>query len=64
MAGLESAKQRGRKGGRPKKVDEEKFQSILQALNSGQSKASVCRTFHIPRTTLYDYLQRLKNSQT
>jgi DNA invertase Pin-like site-specific DNA recombinase len=62
MAGLDSAKQRGRKGGRPRKLDHEKFQSIMSAIDSGQSKASVCRAFHIPRTTLYDYLQRSKNS--
>lgn len=60
MAGLESAKQRGRKGGRPRKLDNEKFQSIMLALDSGQSKASVCRTFQVPRTTLHDYLQRSK----
>lgn len=60
MAGLEAAKKRGRKGGRPRKLDEEKIQSIMHALESGQSKASVCRTFQIPRATLYDYLYRLK----
>ena len=61
MAGLESAKKRGRKGGRPRKLDHEKLQSIMSAIESGQSKASVCRTFHIARTTLYDYLQKPKN---
>lgn len=64
MAGLEAAKTRGKKGGRPKKIDAEKLQAILNSLNSGQSKASVCRTFQIPRTTLYDYLARVKVSQT
>jgi len=58
MAGLEAAKQRGRKGGCPRKLDGEKIQSIINALESGQSKASVCRTFQIPRATLYDYLRR------
>jgi DNA invertase Pin-like site-specific DNA recombinase len=58
MAGLEAARSRGKKGGRPRKIDDEKLQAILQSLNSGQSKASVCRTFQIPRTTLYDYLNR------
>jgi DNA invertase Pin-like site-specific DNA recombinase len=61
MAGLDSAKQRGRKGGRPRKLDHEKLQSIMGAIDAGQSKASICRTFHIPRTTLYDYLKRSKN---
>lgn len=58
MAGLESAKKRGRKGGRPQKIDSEKLEEILNSLESGQSKASVCRIFNIPRTTLYDYLNR------
>ena len=58
MAGLEAARSRGKKGGRPRKIDEEKLQAILNSLKSGQSKASVCRTFQIPRTTLYDYLNR------
>jgi len=58
MAGLEAAKQRGRKGGRPRKLDGQKIQSIINALESGQSKASVCRTFQIPRATLYDYIRR------
>jgi len=58
MAGLEAAKKRGKISGRPKKLDEEKFQAIMQALSTGQSKASVCRTFNLPRTTLYDYIKR------
>lgn len=63
MAGLESAKKRGKKGGRPKKIDDEKLQAILNSLKSGQSKASICRTYQIPRTTLYDYLNRIQCSQ-
>lgn len=58
IAGLDAAKERGKKGGRPKKLDGEKIQSIIHALESGQSKASVCRTFQIPRSTLYDYIHR------
>lgn len=60
LSGLKSAEARGRKGGRPKKINEEKFQAILQSLEAGQSKAAICRTFHIPKTTLYDYLGRAK----
>lgn len=58
MAGLESAKKRGRCGGRPQAISDEKLESILEALNSGASKASVCRTFGVKRTTLYDALKR------
>lgn len=60
MAGLQASKSRGKKSGRPRKIDEEKFKSILSALESGQSKASICRTFQIPRTTLHDCLTRTK----
>lgn len=63
MAGLEAAKKRGKKSGRPKKLDDEKFYCILQALKAGQSKASICRTFHLPRTTLYDYLSRHQDQE-
>jgi DNA invertase Pin-like site-specific DNA recombinase len=63
MAGLEAAKTRGKKGGRPRKIDDEKLHAILNSLKSGQSKASICRTFQIPRTTLYDYLERIEKDR-
>jgi DNA invertase Pin-like site-specific DNA recombinase len=60
MAGLDAAKKRGRKGGRPKAIDNEKAEAIKNMLDSGASKASVSRTFNLPRTTLYDHLARVK----
>ncbi len=57
MAGLEAARKRGRYGGRPKAISAEKLEAITEALNSGASKASICRTFGIKRTTLYDALK-------
>ena len=60
MAGLEAAKKRGRKGGRPKVINDEKLQAITDALQTGASKASICRTFDIKRSTLYDALNREK----
>ena len=57
-AGLAAARRRGRKGGRPPSVDAEKIDQILAALEGGASKASVCRTFKIPRSTLIDTLKR------
>jgi DNA invertase Pin-like site-specific DNA recombinase len=59
MAGLAAAKRRGRRGGRPPAIDSEKLEQIVAALENGASKASVCRTFKIPRTTLIDTLQRV-----
>ena len=58
MAGLEAAKKRGRKGGRPKLISDEKMEAIIEALNSGSSKAAICRTFDIKRSTLYDAISR------
>ena len=58
MAGLESAKKRGRRGGRTRAVNEEKMDAILEDLKSGKSKAAICRNFGIKRSTLYDSLNR------
>lgn len=56
MAGLKSAKQRGKIGGRPKAISVEKMQAIAEALKLGTSKTSICRTFNVKRTTLHDNL--------
>lgn len=58
MAGLSAAKKRGKTGGRPKAISEEKMQAILEALNSGITKAAICRTFNVKRTTLYDAISK------
>ena len=58
-AGLAAARRRGRKGGRPPSLDKEKIEQILASLDRGASKASVCRTFGVPRSTLIDTLDRV-----
>ncbi|WP_349963195.1 recombinase family protein [Rhizobium sp. ZPR3] len=58
-AGLAAARRRGRKGGRPPSLDLERIEQIVAALDSGASKASVCRTFKVPRSTLIDTLERI-----
>ena len=58
QAGLEAARRRGRRGGRPRALDAEKLGAVLTALDAGTSKASVCRSFGIPRSTLNDALAR------
>jgi DNA invertase Pin-like site-specific DNA recombinase len=58
MAGLEAAKRRGRRGGRPHAINEETLAGIQEALKNGVSKAAVCRTFGVKRSTLYDALAR------
>jgi len=40
-------------------VEPEKFESVIAALEHGASKAAVCRTFGIPRSTLNDTLARV-----
>jgi DNA invertase Pin-like site-specific DNA recombinase len=57
-AGLAAARRRGCKGGRPPSIDAERIDQIIAALDGGASKASVCRSFKVPRSTLIDMLRR------
>jgi DNA invertase Pin-like site-specific DNA recombinase len=59
VAGLAAAKRRGRKGGRPPALDPERVEQIVSALEGGASKASVCRSFKVPRSTLLGTLARV-----
>ena len=58
-AGLAAARRRGRHGGRPPSFDAEKLEQVIAALDGGTSKASVCRTFKVPRSTLLGTLARV-----
>jgi DNA invertase Pin-like site-specific DNA recombinase len=59
QAGLASARRRGRRGGRPVVIDAEKLGAMITALDGGASKAAVCRTFGVRRSTLIDSLARI-----
>ena len=59
IAGLAAAKRRGRKGGRPPALDPEQVEQVIAALENGTSKASVCRSFKVARSTLLDTLARV-----
>jgi DNA invertase Pin-like site-specific DNA recombinase len=59
MAGIAAAKRRGRQGGRPPAINTEKIEAIKTALESGASKAAVCRNFGVPRSTLIGTLKRV-----
>lgn len=59
-AGLAAARKRGRIGGRPRAIPKEKMEVIMDALKNGMSKAAVCRTFEVKRSTLIDSLNRAK----
>lgn len=58
-AGLEAARRRGRRGGRPLAIPQEKLTVITESLSNGMSKAAVCRTFDVKRSTLIDTLARI-----
>lgn len=60
-AGLEAARSRGRIDGRPRAISPEKLDAILEALDSGISKATVCRTFGVKRSSLIETLKRLRS---
>lgn len=56
-AGLKAARARGRKGGRPKKLDERRRQQAMTLLkDSSNSIADICKTLRISRSTLYRYI--------
>ena len=58
-AGLAAAKRRGTHGGRPRAISAEQLEAILAALRAGASKAAICRTFGVKRSTLVDALARV-----
>jgi DNA invertase Pin-like site-specific DNA recombinase len=58
-AGLAAARHRGRIGGRPPAISSEKLAAIVESLRGGMSKAAVCRTFVVKRTTLIETLRRI-----
>jgi len=59
QVGLTAARRRGRRGGRPIAIDTEKLGAVITALDGGATKAAVCRTFGIKRSTLIDSLARI-----
>ncbi|CAO3460019.1 Phage integrase, site-specific serine recombinase [Azospirillum argentinense] len=59
QAGLAAARRCGRHGGRPLAIEPEKLDAVVAALDGGASKAAVCRTFGIARSTLIDTLARV-----
>lgn len=59
MVGLAAAKRRGRQNGHPLTIDTETLERITAALDGEASKASVCRTFKVPRLPLIGTLARI-----
>jgi DNA invertase Pin-like site-specific DNA recombinase len=59
QAGLAAARRRGRHGGRPAVINGEKLAAVTLALEGGATKAAVCRTFGLKRSTLIESLTRI-----
>ena len=59
-AGLEAARARGRKGGRPKKLDEEQRELVIRLYNEGTPLADILKTVKISKSTLYAYVDQSK----
>ena len=57
-AGLDAARQRGRKGGRPRCLDSEKMEAALTLLAGGMTVTAAARSIGVPRSTLVDSLNR------
>ena len=58
-AGLEAARARGKKGGRPPKLDQKKrAQALTLHKDKSNTIADICRTLRIGRSTLYRYLAK------
>ena len=59
MAGLASARARGRSGGRPKALDPETFQMALVLYNEKNTTVgNICKQFNISKRTFYRYLEK------
>src|SRR5512135_2229512 len=58
QAGLNAARARGRKGGRPKKLTLKTVEQAKTLYNSQKDSIDeICRTLHVSRATLYRYLK-------
>ena len=59
QAGLQAARARGRKGGRPKTLDKKKTQLLYKLYDEKQHSISeLCDMLGISKTALYGYLKR------
>lgn len=57
IAGLKSAAERGRKGGRPRLMDHQKIQQAHALYNSKIPVVEICRTLGVSKGTLYRNLE-------
>lgn len=57
-AGLEAARARGRRGGRPRRLSAEQVEAATSLLAGGMSPSAAARSLSVPRSTLVDALSR------
>ena len=59
LAGLQAARARGRRGGRPQLLGIAKKVALVQAMHADKTNSieEICQTLHISRATLYRYLK-------
>lgn len=57
-AGLEEAKKRGVRGGRPKKLDSKQMEAALEMIRAGKSAAEVARLFKVHPATIGRHLAK------
>jgi len=65
MEGLKTAREKGRSGGRPRKVREEQLKLVMDAIDSGaMTQAEGARVLDVHRSTITRALQRLREAET
>lgn len=57
-AGLDSARARGRRGGRPRRLDAERVEAAKSLLAGGMTPSAAARSLGVARSTLIDSLKR------
>ncbi len=64
QAGLAAARARGRLGGRPKSLNNDKRQAVAKLYNDGKMPVmEICQMFKISKPTLYKYIRQVKEEK-
>lgn len=58
IAGLRAAKRRGRRGGRPLALNQDKIEAARELIVNGRTMSAAARAIGVPRSTLVDSLKR------
>jgi putative DNA-invertase from lambdoid prophage Rac len=61
LAGLEAAKRQGRKGGRPRSLNEEQRKLMDPLLKEDEGISAIDRSLNTSRFTIYREINRLRN---